>query len=272
MTTTPAISAGSKLSPEHQQQVLADFYREGYAIVPGVLNEDEIGLLRDLTDRFIDDPAIAREFVTPILKANVLRSTQALHPAFGQMLVREPFFSLAEAILGKNFAFCGQNVIRSDASTGISVWHVDDLLEFPLPDEIPRHDARIKLPVFWFSFQIALSNTDLAEHGPTEVVPTSHYSGRNVPPADQLDFEGHKPTPILCKAGDIYLFNHQLWHRGSVNQSTRRRYLMQNQYCRAWGPYRFASTDALKRLPAGADASTNPQLAALLEPTRRQPF
>ena len=155
MTTTATISAGSKLQPEHQEKVLAEFYREGYAVVPNVLSADEIGLIRELTDRFIDDPAISKEFVTPILKANVLRSTQALHPAFGEMLVREPFLSLAEAILGKNVAFCGQNVIRSDASTGISVWHVDDLLEFPLPDDVPRHDARIKLPVFWFSFQIA---------------------------------------------------------------------------------------------------------------------
>jgi hypothetical protein len=272
MTTTATISAGSKLKPEQQQKALDEFYREGYAVVPGVLNADEIGLIRELTDHFIDDPKTFGEYVTPILKANVLRSTQALHPAFGDMLVREPFLSLAEAILGTNVGFCGQNVIRSDAATGISVWHVDDIVEFPLPSDIPRHDARIKMPVFWFSFQIALSDIDTLENGATEVVPRTHFSGRNVPGQDGLIFEGRGPVPILCKAGDVYLFNHQLWHRGSVNQSSRRRYLMQNQYCRAWGPYRFASTDAAKRLPANGNAPVNPRLAALLDPIRKQPF
>src|SRR5438105_515500 len=234
MTTPSPITPASKLQPDHQQQVLADFYREGYAIVPGILSADEVACLRDLADRFIDDPAIARDFVTPILSTQVLRSTQALHQAFADMLVREPFLSLAETILGPNVAFCGQNVIRSDTGTGISLWHVDDMLEFPLPDEIPRHDPRIQLPIFWFSFQIALSDIDSPQNGPTEVVPGSHYSGRNVPKNENPTFESRGPTPVLCKAGDAYLFNHQLWHHGSINRSARRRYLMQNQYCRAW--------------------------------------
>ncbi len=259
-----------KLATDEQQQILAEFYREGFAIVRNVLSGDEVKTLRELADRFLDDPSLESTFITPILKTNVLRSTQALHPAFAELLVHEPLIRLAKAVLGKNVAFCGQNVIRSDTNTGISMWHVDDLLEFPLPDDIPRHDARIKLPVFWFSFQIALSDIDSPENGPTEVVPRSHYSGRDVPKVERPEFEGRGPVPILCKAGDVYLFNHQLWHRGSVNRSSRRRYLMQNQYCRAWGPYRFASTDAARRLPADR-MPDNPRLAQLLEPTRKTP-
>ena len=38
--------------------------------------------------------------------------------------------------------------------------------------------------------------------------------------------------PVYCRAGDIYLFNHQTWHRGRPNTSTRTRYLMQLQYAR----------------------------------------
>lgn len=272
MPTKNPIAAGSKLEPALQDQFLSGFYRDGYAMLPRVLNPEEVQTLRDLTDRFIGDPKINSEYVTPIINTNVLRSTQALHPAFVDMLVREPFFSLAQAVLGPNVAFCGQNVIRSDQGTGISHWHVDDMLEFPLPADIPRHDPRIKLPVFWFSFQIALSDIDSAENGPTEVVPVSHYSGRNVPTGNDLTFEGRGPTPVLCKAGDAYIFNHQLWHRGSVNQSSRRRYLMQNQYCRAWGPYRFANRDALRRLPADAPTPANSSAAAFLKTTRDRPF
>jgi len=59
------------------------------------------------------------------------------------------------------------------------------------------------MPVFWFSFQIALSDIDTPEKGPTEIVPGSHYSGRKVNREGPYDFEGRGPTPVLCRAGDI---------------------------------------------------------------------
>jgi ectoine hydroxylase-related dioxygenase (phytanoyl-CoA dioxygenase family) len=253
--------------------VLEEFYREGFALIRGVLSAEEAGRLRELADRFIDDPAVARDFVTPVVNTQVLRSTQALDRAFADLLVREPMVSLAEAVLGPNLAFCGQNVIRSDQSAGITHWHVDDLVEFPLPENVTRHDARVRLPVFWFSFQIALSDIDSPETGPTEGVPGSHYSGRQAPAEESARvFEGRRAVPILCKAGDAYLFNHQLWHHGSTNRSARRRYLMQNQYCRAWGPYRFNSPDAARRLSDEKMAGASERLSRLLEPTRRVVF
>ena len=52
-------------------------------------------------------------------------------------------------------------------------------------------------------------------------------------------FEGRGPTSILCKAGDIYLTNHQCWHRGAPNTSDRTRYVMQLQYAQRWADARF---------------------------------
>jgi hypothetical protein len=246
------ITGGAVLDPAHQEQVLQQFYRDGYAMIPGVLNGDEVAQLRELADYYIDNPDAAadRGYAAPVHTAMVLRCTQSLHRAFCDMLVREPFLSLAEAICGAGAGFCGQNVIRSDTDTAVARWHIDDILEFPLPDEVPRHDPRIRMPVFWFSFQIALSDIESIEHGPTELVPGSHYSGRVVPPdTDTPIFEGQGPIPMLCRAGDVYLFNHQLWHHGMINRSTRRRYLMQNQYCKAWGIQRFSAKDAICNLP-----------------------
>jgi hypothetical protein len=271
LATDSRITAGSKLDPAHQERVLEEFYREGFALVGGVLSADEVACLRGLADDLIDNPdKLTRGYASPVYNAMVLRCTQALHRAFCDMLIREPFLSLAEAILGPNVAFCGQNVIRSEPGTGISLWHVDDILEFPLPPEVPRHDPRIRMPVFWFSFQIALSDINSPENGPTEIVPGSHYSGRDVPRGEgaKMEFDGRGPVPVLCKAGDIYLFNHQLWHRGAVNTSERRRYLMQNQYCRAWGPYRFNSTDASVRLPDDEMAALPERAKQLLDVRR----
>lgn len=261
------ITAGRKLDLEHQEKVLKEFYREGVALIRGVLTSDEVSQLRELGDLYIDRPeeAQARQgYAAPVANAMVLRCTQSLHRAFCDLLVREPFLSLAEVILGPNAGFCGQNIIRNDKDTGISSWHVDDILEFPLPPELPRHDSRIQMPVFWFSFQIALSDIDLPEDGPTEVVYGSHYSGRKPPTEGPIEFEGRRPTQIFCKAGDVYVFNHQTWHRGSVNRSDRRRYLMQNQYCKAWGVNRFSAGDAVCKIPTESLSGASERLLKLL--------
>lgn len=269
MKQVSSILPGSRLSEAHQCRVLDDFYRDGLAMVPEVLSSGEIEALRAVTDRCLDTEP-DRHVIHWAGGAAILRYTQSIQRCFCDMLVREPFLSLAEAILGPECRFVGQNVIRSARDTGISFWHVDDVLEFPLPDNIPRHDARLRLPVLWFSFQIALSDIDGVEFGPTEYVPGSHYSGRTPPVAqgeDQqmpLEFEGHGVTPVLCKAGDVYLFNHQLWHRGSVNRSERPRYLMQNQYGRAWGARRFANPDDQCTLSDADLAGASSRLLQLL--------
>jgi ectoine hydroxylase-related dioxygenase (phytanoyl-CoA dioxygenase family) len=130
-------------------------------------------------------------------------------------------------------------VIRNEPGQAISNWHVDDRVEFPLPPEIPRFDPRMRMPIFWLTLQIALSDIDSLEHGPTQFVPGSHYSGRRPPQGESPEFEGRGPKPILCKAGDVYLFNHQCWHRGAPNVSDRTRYLMQIQYAQRWADRRF---------------------------------
>ena len=93
------------------------------------------------------------------------------------------------------------------------------------------------MPVFWMTIQVALSDIDQLEHGPCQFVPQSHYSGRK--PSESLEFEGHGPRSVFCKAGDVYLTNHQTWHRGAPNLSERVRYLMQIQYAQRWADRRF---------------------------------
>ena len=124
-----------------------------------------------------------------------------------------------------------QNVIRSRPGNAISHWHVDDILEHPLPPDVPRWDGRVRLPVMWLSVQVPLSDVTTAGRGPTEVVAGSHYSGR-LPADEDPVFEGRRAEPVFCRAGDIYLFNHQVWHRGRPNLSPDTRYLMQLQYGR----------------------------------------
>lgn len=237
MTT---LQAGRPFTEEQNREIAEEFAREGCVVVPNVLSPEEVQLLRDLTDDYFqrrdEIPSQHVSYVGPVF---VLRRGADLDPVFASLVTREPIHSLVTAVLGPQPRFNALNVIRNEPGTAISNWHVDDTVEFPLPESIPRFDARIRMPVFWFTVQVALSDIDALENGPTQYVPGSHYSGRN--PVSQNDpvFEGQGPKEVLCKAGDIYFTNHQTWHRGSPNTSDRIRYVMQLQYAQRWADARF---------------------------------
>ncbi len=222
-------------SADDSRKVAEVFAQEGCVLIPNVLTAEEVALLREKTDRYLFDETIAPKHRTGF----VLRYCHELDPVFADILTKESVAQIADAVLGKNARFNAMNVIRNAPGQAISNWHVDDLVEFPLPDEIERFDPRMKLPTFWMTVQVALSDIDTLENGTTQYVPVSHYSGRNPPTQDDPQFEGQGAVSVLCKAGDVYLTNHQCWHRGAPNISDRIRYVMQLQYAARWADARF---------------------------------
>ncbi len=228
---------GAPLDEATLAEIVERFHKDGYALVPGVLDRSEVDALRTASDAIMDDADRKKQHYHPTgFVGSLLFEGER---CFRDVLVREPIIGLVEAILGRDCQCCGQNVIRNAPGTAISNWHVDDLLEFPLPESIPRHDARMRMPVLWLTVQVALTDIDGLEFGPTQCVPGSHYAGH--PPNDRENptFDGAGPVALCCKAGDIYLQNHQCWHRGAPNVSQRTRYVMQLQYCRRWAARRF---------------------------------
>jgi hypothetical protein len=214
------------------------FAGEGCVRIPHVLTATQVADLRAATDALALNPDPASRHTSYAGTAFVLRQCEELGPPFADMITHPTFVAIAEAVLGPAPAFNAMNVIRNGPGQAISNWHVDDVLEFPLPADVPRFDARIRMPVLWFTVQVALSDIDGLEHGPTQYVPASHYSGRR-PSQSDLIFEGRGPEAVFCEAGDIYLTNHQTWHRGAPNLSDRVRYVMQVQYATRWADRRF---------------------------------
>lgn len=225
------------LTPQHASEIAEEFLREGGALIPGIFTAEEVAALRAKTDEYALNPDPKSKHTSYAGNAFVLRYCQEIDPLFQALITRPSILTIVEAVLGANPQFNAMNVIRNEPGQAISRWHVDDVLEFPLPPEIPRFDARIRMPVLWMTVQVALSDIDQLEHGPTQYVPTSHYSGRK--PTETLEFDGHGPKSVFCKAGDIYLTNHQTWHRGAPNLSQRVRYVMQIQYAQRWADRRF---------------------------------
>ena len=193
----------------------------------------------------------------------ILRNTIELDPIFRDMLLREPILSLAEAIVGQNCKFCGQNVLRNLPGLSISTWHVDGSVHFPVSDEMLRHDPRLRMPVMWFTVQMALNDIDSIEEGPTQYVRGSHYSGRGPNEQDNPEFEGNRPVSIFCKAGDIYLQDPQCWHRGAPNVSNKTRYILQSQYAAYWAYWRFSLCNGVP-VPEDALSEASDQLLNLL--------
>lgn len=226
-------------STDDLQTLVDTFFREGCVLVRAVLNDREVDLLRALTDRCAIDPAVPKASISHVGPVFVLRRCHELDPEFARMQSHPQIHRIAEAVLGVGARFNAMNVIRNGFGEAISNWHVDDVLEFPLPEQIERFDRRIRMPVFWMTVQVALSDIESIDHGPTQYVPQSHYSGRHPVTQDDPCFEGNAPVPVMCSAGDIYLTNHQCWHRGAPNVSQRTRYVMQVQYAARWADARF---------------------------------
>ena len=83
----------------------------------------------------------------------------------------------------KTASFVVRTCLRNLPGLSIDRWHVDGSVHFPVTEEMPRHDPRLRMPVMWFTVQMALNDIDTIEEGPTQYVRGSHYSGRH--PNDQ---------------------------------------------------------------------------------------
>ena len=216
----------SPLDEQQTEQLTQAFFREGCVAITGVLTPAETATLR-------------AKHISYAYNTLIMRRCHEMDPLFEAMTVHPQIRKVAEAVLGPDARFNACNVLRNEPGQAISRWHVDDVVEFPLPPSIPRFDARMQMPVLWMTIQVPLTDIDSVEHGATQFVPGSHYSGRAPEAGDSPMFEGRGPVAVLCKAGDIYLTNHQCWHRGAPNLSNRTRYLMQLQYARHWADKRF---------------------------------
>ena len=286
MANSPILK-GKPFSEKKTAQIAEQFFRDGFVHIPGVLTGKEVTALREKTDELFADAQLAERTNPELADVRyiqmgahavsgeslpfILRNTIELDPMFRDMLLREPILSLAESIVGKDCKFCGQNVLRNLPGLSIDRWHVDGSIHFPVSDEMPRHDARLRMPVMWFTVQIALSDIDSIEEGPTQYVRCSHYSGRPPNGANsshgEPEFEENKPVSVFCKAGDIYLQDPQCWHRGAPNRSNKTRYILQSQYAAYWAYWRFSLCNSVP-VPEDALQSASDRLLNLLGRSR----
>ena len=220
---TNKIQQGKPFSEAETQQIVEQFNRDGYYFLGEIFTSEEAATLKALMEKKHNDPRMHDEAGDHIRGISMMRMFE-YDKAYRDLIVREPYVSLAEAILGEDCHMMSQNSIRYLPGQG-GGWHSDDKLHFPLPDDVPRHDPRITLPCFVINVLIPLIDIETMDDGPTQVVPGSHYSGRRPPAEENPTFEGKGAVSFFTRAGGAYMFNSQVWHRGTPNNRNKIRYI-----------------------------------------------
>jgi len=225
-STEPPVTQHTPFTAEETGEIVAKFHRDGFYNLGQVLIDDEVAALKDAMDRKLVDPAMteADERGDHRRGLSLMRMFE-YDRSFRALMEREPIVSLAEAILGADCHVISQNALCNGPGEGVTGWHVDDRVFFQLPDDMPAHDPRIRVPCFVMNVMAPLTATDELKFGPTQVVPGSHYSGRQPNTQDEPIFAGCGPHTIFAKPGDVYMFHNQVWHRGAPNTSDRVRYV-----------------------------------------------
>ncbi len=224
---------------------VADFQRDGYVHIPGVLSPEESGALRGEVETLRSThpwPWTTRWFHSGVHLH--LRSMLGL-------IDRTPLIDMAERLLvfepgvkpgGPEGAgdedlppttsdchLINVSVNVTDPGDPGHQWHIDDNLYMPRPAHVPWDD-RIPFPVYLVTAMVYLTRVG-PEDGPTELVPGSQRSGRRPEPWDAGPrYDGRGPLALQVEVGDCILFHNQVWHHALPHEGAEPRCVAQVHY------------------------------------------
>lgn len=243
--------------------------RDGYTVLTGVLDADEVVALVAEADRVFAEwpPERARtdndEFRYEMLNRSELAQHTVGHPMILEVI---------EPLLGNDCHLIANTLWRNPPEFAGGAWHCDGGPHVPRPVDVPWDD-RIPYPVFAIGAHILLRDCRAAD-GPTAVVPGSHRSGRLAPLSrindPDVTYDGRPPVLLEGSAGDVALFVSDAWHRGTPASNGHGRLFLQAHYGRRDIAQRIRTTAQVNHLSpeamAWADTPRRRELAGLHEP------
>ncbi|HIG18756.1 MAG TPA: hypothetical protein EYQ31_16510, partial [Candidatus Handelsmanbacteria bacterium] len=112
------MQSGTPYDAEQTQSIIERLYTDGYVHLGPVLEPDEVAALRDALERKATDPQIlADEDGDHVRGISYMRMFE-YDNAFRDLIVREPFASLAEAVLGDDCHLMSQNALIYEPGMG----------------------------------------------------------------------------------------------------------------------------------------------------------
>jgi ectoine hydroxylase-related dioxygenase (phytanoyl-CoA dioxygenase family) len=227
---------------------IESFHRDGFLVIPGVLNKDVCSELRaDLDAAHAES---ARRGKRKGLIKRMFEHSRANLELFWQ----EPIVTFAEQLIadnGSDEVLAGESMPYSNGipsanevhvihnnsfvigsgrkGIGGSGWHQDDTPHVTSVDGQPL--TGIRLNVLAVTCLYYLTDVPTVKHGPTQAIQGSHLFGMHCTNERAARYEDR----ILSgtgPAGSAVIVNNQTWHRGAPNDSETDRYVTQVTYAK----------------------------------------
>jgi ectoine hydroxylase-related dioxygenase (phytanoyl-CoA dioxygenase family) len=206
------------------------FEREGYLVVPGALDPEQVEGLTESVDRVWE----TNREGPPVAGAEALHLLGfcGSDRRFLEMLDHAATLPLVVDLLGWNIFMYHCHLDVHPPVVGerppVWMWHQDGGIQSRDIETDPRPRLSVKLAYFL---------TDLTEPGRGNfvVLPGSHLSNTLPRPAEgEPIVDPADATPVLAAPGDAVLFDRRLWHRRSDNRSALTRKAVFYGYTYRW--------------------------------------
>jgi phytanoyl-CoA hydroxylase len=253
-------------------QQIETYRRDGYLVIPRLIEGEQLAELRALTDRIVSEArgVAANDDLYDLEPSHsaTLPRVRRLKPAifkryaFFRALTREPrITSLLSDLLGPNIRLYGGKLNMKSAGYGSPVeWHQDWAFYPHTNDDV-------------LATGIYLDDCDM-DNGPLMVVPGSHHGptwdhhadgrfcGALNPEACAVDLA--KAVPLIGPAGSMTIHHARLVHGSALNRSNRQRRLLLHEYTAAdaWPLMGVANFDDFNDRMVLGTPSVEPRIVA----------
>ena len=253
-------------------QQIETYQRDGYLVIPRLIEGAQLAELRALTDRIVSEArgVAANDDLYDLEPSHsaTLPRVRRLKPAifkryaFFRALTREPkITSLLSGLLGPDIRLYGGKLNMKSAGYGSPVeWHQDWAFYPHTNDDV-------------LATGIYLDDCDM-DNGPLMVVPGSHHGptwdhhaggrfcGALDPEACDIDLA--KAVPLMGPAGSMTIHHARLVHGSALNRSNRQRRLLLHEYTAAdaWPLMGVANFDDFNERMVLGTPSVEPRIVA----------
>ena len=253
-------------------QQIETYRRDGYLVIPRLIEGEQLAELRALTDRIVSEArgVAANDDLYDLEPSHsaTLPRVRRLKPAifkryaFFRALTREPkITSLLSGLLGPDIRLYGGKLNMKSAGYGSPVeWHQDWAFYPHTNDDV-------------LATGIYLDDCDM-DNGPLMVVPGSHHGptwdhhaggsfcGALDPEASDIDLA--KAVPLMGQAGSMTIHHARLVHGSALNHSNRQRRLLLHEYTAAdsWPLMGVANFDDFNDRMVLGSPSVEPRIVA----------
>src|SRR5947209_5454380 len=200
------------------QPEIAALDREGYVVLPGILNAEQIANARAALDKLI---AQARLDPTWHAGGTLHLNDLVNEPAFDPVWKSDRLLAAIVRVIGFDLRIGSVAYRAPQPGYGAQALHADFM------------------PGYRGEYQVATAIVALVDfiqtNGATRVIPGSHVPGEIAVPSD-ADAPHPAQRFVTCSAGSAIVFNGHLRHSGTRNASQETRHALQLTFARRTAP------------------------------------